>query len=382
MSNGMTLPCIKDVSDLRGERVFVRSSLNVPVKNGVVQNEFRLRRALPTLEFLQKAGARVVLTGHIGRSPEDSLRPVYKALGKYIEVQWCEDIGAEAVNTISSLAEGDVLLLENLRKNPGETANEASFSEFLASLADIYVNDAFSASHREHASIVGVPKHLPSYVGITFLEEYTELRKATQPRSPSLFILGGAKFETKLPLVEQYADLYDHVFIGGALANDVWKTRGFEVGRSVVSGIDLSQSALMDDGRLLLPTDVTVQNETGDVRVTTPEDVQKDEIIFDTGPETTKMLTPLISGAKAILWNGPLGYFEGGFDEYTKQCAELVAKSDAHSIVGGGDTIAAIESLHLHDKFGFVSTAGGAMLVFLETGTLPGIEALVQKRAT
>lgn len=370
------LKSIADVDDLRGVRVLVRSSLNVPVRDGKVQNEFRLRRALPTLQFLQKAGARTVLVGHIGRKPEETLKPVCDALSKYLPITWHAGVIDEHIKEATdTLHDGDVLMLENLRQDEREKANDASFGQLLASLADIYVNDAFSASHREHASIVGVPQHIPGYAGITFLEECTELQKAEDPQSPSLFILGGAKFQTKMPLIEKYLGIYDKVFIGGALANDVWKARGLEVGRSVVSDMELNNT-FEGDEQVLLPVDVTVVDDNERARVTTPDDVQENEIIYDAGPDTIKMMQPLIRDAKAILWNGPFGYFEGGFAEYTKQCAELIARSGAHSIVGGGDTIASIETLGLHDDFGFVSTAGGAMLMFLETGTLPGIEAL------
>jgi len=372
----MQLPAIVDREDLKGVRVLLRSSLNVPLEGGVVQSEFRIRRALPTLKYLRKAGARVVLVGHIGREPEESLRPVFDALKKHIEVSWSDaSVGEEAKQVVDKMEDGDIVMLENLRRYPEEVANDVGFSKTLASLADMYVNDAFSVSHRRHASIVGVPNYLPGYAGITFVEEYTALTKAMTPESPSLFILGGSKFETKLPLIERYADIYSEVFVGGALANDLFKARGLSVGKSVVSDIDLSGQSIVVNERVLLPIDVTVTN--GELRrVTVPEDVHDDEYIYDAGPKTIEMLRARMQDAKTILWNGPLGYYEHGFAEYTKQCAEEVARSSAHSIVGGGDTVAAIELLGLQAEFDFISTAGGAMLVFLETGTLPGIEAL------
>lgn len=372
----MELKTITDAGDLKGKRVFVRGALNVPLEDGVVHHEFRLRRALPTLEYLKKAGAKVILVGHIGRKPEETLRPVYEALQKHIPVTWVDaPIGAEVVDALKDIEEGSITMLENLRRYSGETENDPAFASELASLADVYVNDAFTVSHREHASIVGVAKLLPSYAGVVFKEECDVLSAAMQPESPSLFILGGAKFDTKLPLIERYADVYDFVFVGGALANDLFKARGYNVGQSVVSDVDLSGQSIVDNERVLLPVDVTVAK--GEMRrVTTPDDVGDDESIYDAGPKTIALLREKMQGARTILWNGPLGYYENGFAEYTKQCAEEVARSSAHSIVGGGDTVAAIESLGLQTEFDFISTAGGAMLVFLEKGTLPGIEAL------
>lgn len=365
-------------TDLKGKRVLVRASLNVPAKKGEVQSTFRLLRALPTIQFLTEQGARVVLVGHIGRDPEDTLKPVCEALVSHVQgLVWTDTrIGDSAIEAeVAALDDGDVLMLDNLRGYKGEKANDTVFAQQLASLAEIYVNDAFPVAHREHASIVGVSALLPSYAGLTFMSEYAALQGAMQPESPSLFILGGAKFETKLPLVEQYAERYDRVLIGGALANDLLKARGFSVGKSVVSDIDLSNASIVHNDRVLLPSDITVwDGETK--RVTTPDDVRDDEYIYDAGPQTIQQLREYLATAKTVLWNGPFGYYEEGFDEYTKQCAQEIAASDAHSVVGGGDTVAAIESLGIQDDFGFVSTAGGAMLAFLEQGTLPAIEAL------
>jgi 3-phosphoglycerate kinase len=373
----MELPRITDNTELRGKRVLVRASLNVPIENGVVQNAFRLESVLPTLRFLREAGARTVVMGHIGRDPKETLEPVCAALEKDIHIAWHGGPLTGAIAAAAeALADGDMMMVENVRSAPGETENDEAFAKLLASFGDIYVNDAFADSHRAHASIVGVPRFLPSYAGITFAKECEELGKAFEPQTPSLFLLGGAKFETKLPLIERFAGFYTHAFVGGALANDIWKAQGLRIGRSKVSDIDLSGAPLARDERLLLPTDVTVADERANARITTPDDVRDDEIIYDAGPKTVAMLAPLIAEAKTIVWNGPLGYFEGGYDAYTKECATLIAKSAAHSIIGGGDTVSAIEPLGLNDRFGFVSTGGGAMLVFLEKGTLPGIDAL------
>jgi phosphoglycerate kinase len=375
----MPFASITDVRDLKGKRVLVRAGLNVPLENGVVRDEFRLTQALPTIRFLIEQGARVIVLAHIGREPEETLKPVYEALRKHISVAWAGGLISEEVDQkVAALTDGEVLLLENVRSDVREEEGDETFARALALHGDLYVNDAFSDSHRAHASIVGIPKYLPAYAGQLFVREYEALKKAFTPAHPALFILGGAKFETKMPLVARFVKEYDHVFIGGALANDFYKARGYEVGTSKVSDVDLSDSPMVTDARIVVPKDVVVEGPNG--RATKAADaVATDEAIFDAGPEACKELESLINDARMILWNGPLGNFEKGYSEATEEVARMIARSSAYSIIGGGDTIAAIEKLKLDEKFCFVSTAGGAMLVFLETETLPGIEALSQK---
>lgn len=366
---------ITDVKNLRGKRVLLRASLNVPVQNGVVQNTFRLDQILPTVTYLREQGARVILMGHIGREETESLAPVYDVLKEKVEgLLWCKETVSEKVrDVVNTLVDGDVMLIENLRSHEGEVENDPLFAAGLASLGDIYVNDAFSDSHREHASIVGVPKHLPSYVGETFYKEVTELEKALSPKHPALFILGGAKFETKEPLIRKFLNTYDRVFIGGAIANDFLKSRGMEVGHSKVSGSQIA-SEVLHHAKIMLPEKVIVRTETGAREERTVSAVTAtDEILDALLPEQ------VMDGTQTIVWNGPLGYYEGGFCEGTLAVVRRAAESDAYTIVGGGDTVAAIDSLGLNSKFNFVSTAGGAMLTFLEAGTLPGIEALRKK---
>lgn len=375
VDSARALPLIEDINGLKGKRVLLRASLNAPVANGVVTETFRLEQALPTINFLIKAGARVVIIGHIGREKEESLKPVHLALSKLVTVKWGGEI-AESKTLVDSLQNGEAILLENLRQDERETDGEDSLAKELADLADIYVNDAFSDSHREHASITGVPKYLPSYFGFNFWKEYQALKQAMKPGSPSLFILGGAKFDTKMPLVVRYAAIYDKVFIGGALANDFFKAQGYQVGKSLVSEVDLKNSEILKNQKIEIPLDVVVDGPEG-VREVGPRAVNESETIMDVGPAALKELEEMVQGARTILWNGPLGNFEKGFSLGTEMLARTISKSDAYSVVGGGDTVAAIRSLHLDNRFSFMSTAGGAMLVFLETGTLPAIEAVL-----
>lgn len=376
------LPSITEVSDVRGKFVLVRSSFNVPIDDGEIRNHFRIARSLPTLEWLVREGARVIVCSHIGREKENTLEPVFEYLKQSLQADVFfsrEVVGAISKNLRDGLEEGQVLVLENLRRDPRETQNDADFARSLADLAELYVNDAFESSHREHASVVGVPQFLPSYFGTNFVREYEELFKTLEPEHPSLFILGGAKFETKMPLIEKFLNVYDHVLISGALANDLYKARGLEVGQSLVSDTDLSENPIAHNEKIVLPNDVIVTTKEGESRTTIVEDVKPAESIVDAGPNTIQTLELFSRNAKTILWNGPLGNYEAGFSEQTLKCAELLAESPAYTVVGGGDTTAAIESLSNYDKYSFVSTAGGAMLTFLEHGTLPGIDAVLNK---
>ncbi len=361
---------------LQGTYVLLRTSINVPIVDGEVFNQFRIMRSLPTIQYLVEQGARVIACGHIGSDGAQSTKPVADIIGKYAPVHFSTEVsGVTSKNFRDELKDGEVLFLENLRKDPREKQNDADFARELADLADVYVNDAFPVSHREHASIVGVPAFLPSYVGMNFVHEFTELTKALTPKKPALFLLGGAKFDTKMPLVEKFLSIYDHLFIGGALANDFFKAKGYEVGTSLVSDIDLSDSPLLAHEQILLPIDVVV-SDGKETRVCGPDAVQKNEAIVDAGPQTVAMLTPLIAHAQMVLWNGPFGNYEAGFDTYTMETAKLIGAADGYSVVGGGDTVAVIESLFCQEKYSFLSTAGGAMLSFLENGTVSAIEAL------
>ena len=375
----VSLRSIEETGDLYGMRVIVRTSLDIPHGEGKVDpNHYRVKRAMPTIEYLIRKGARVTILTHVGRDPQNSTKELLPIIKEYVPTVFVPGIvGEEVFGKIVHMKEGTAVLLENLRSDAREETNDDAFARELASYANFYVNDAFAVSHREHASIVGIPKYLPSFAGITFLEEYRELSKLIEPAHPSLFILGGAKFETKEPLVQAYVDHYTNTFIGGALANDFMKARGCEVGASLLSDIDLRGNTLLEHTNLITPTDVVaVDGNVG--RAISCMDVKNNEKALDIGPETIEKLAPIIANAKTILWNGPLGNYEDGYMEGTKAVAELIAKSDAYSVVGGGDTISAIESLGLQDSFSFLSTAGGAMLHFLEHRTLPGIESLTK----
>jgi len=373
---------VRDIPVLENIPVLVRAALNVPLREGEVAGLFRLHRALATIDYLRKRRARVVLAGHIGSKGTETLEPVYRAMRELVPgLAFCPvATGPKAREAVRLLPPGGVLMLENLRRDKGEQANDPKFADLLADLADVFVEDSFDVCHRPHASVVGVPELLPSYEGLLVEEEVRELSKALSPKRPALAIVGGAKFSTKEPVLKKLLLSYDRVFVGGALANDFMQAQGYPVGKSLVSGADKEElKSLMRGGKILLPSDYVVApagraREEG--RYAKVTDVKAGEAILDVGPETVARLAEHAQGAKAVLWNGPLGNYENGFTEGTEALARAIAASGAHSVVGGGDTVAAIEKLGLSGRFSFISTGGGAMLDFLAKGTLPGLEAL------
>jgi phosphoglycerate kinase len=378
---------IREIPVFENIPILVRASLNVPVANGKVVNDYRLRRAVPTIRFLAERGARVILMSHLGEKGTETLKSVAEALGTLIpNVSFSDEtIGVRVRAAIRDLSPGNILVLENLRRDRGERANSRAFAQELADLADIFVEDCFDTCHRPHASIIGVPTLLPSYAGLLLEEEVQELTRALTPAQPSLAVIGGAKFMTKEAVLTKLLAVYDHVFVGGALANDFLKYSGQEVGKSLVSEANVhDMKKIIANPKLVLPIDSVVipfsllgtPNALSQARVARAGDVRPDEIILDHGPGTEVLLAELAVKAKTILWNGPMGNYENGFVHATNDFARAVARSGAHSVVGGGDTIAAIENLALLPRFSFVSTGGGAMLDFLAHGTLPGIEAL------
>lgn len=373
---------IRKIKVLENIPVLVRAALNVEVENGTVTNTFRLRRALPTIEYLRKHHARVVLIGHIGDQGTETLEPVYRAMREFIpDIRFCPvAIGAKARDAVRQLPPGGVLMLENLRRDKGEQGNKREFAAQLADLADIFVQDSFDVCHRPHASVIGVPEFLPAYAGFLVEEEVKELTKALKPGKPSLAIVGGAKFSTKQPVLKKLLASYERVFVGGALANDFMQATGRPVGKSLVSGAAKAElKALAGTRKLLLPLDYVLAPAGAKVtagRIGEVQDVASNEAILDNGPKTIEMLAGYVAKAKTVLWNGPLGNYENGFVQGTEALARVIANTKARTIVGGGDTIAAIEALGLSARFSFISTGGGAMLDFLAKGTLPGLDAL------
>ncbi|MFO0718547.1 MAG: phosphoglycerate kinase [Candidatus Paceibacterota bacterium] len=367
---------VTEMNDVRGKKVILRLDFNVPLRNGKVFDDFRIRKSMPTIELLQSRGAKIIILSHCEGKESATLKPVFEYLKERMPISFIEKyVDVTTLETVNAMKDGEVVLFENLRVYPGEKENDQDFAKSLASLADFYVNDAFSCSHREHSSIVGIPKYLPGFVGLLFQSEIEHLSKTFNPPHPFVFILGGAKFDTKIPLIKKFLKIADTVFVGGALAHNFFKELGYPIGASVVSEGVFELKEMLDSKKIVLPTDVVVKH--GDeISIKLPTEVGQDDVIVDAGAETLINLAELVDSAQYVLWNGPLGNFEIGFKEGTLELAGKIADTSAESVVGGADTLAAISSMDLEKKFNFVSSGGGAMLDFLANGTLPGIEAL------
>lgn len=367
--------------DLQGKRVLLRLDLNVPVADGEILDTYRIDRVIDTVDYLRKHNAQTIIIAHCESGSSHTLVPMWHYMNGFFPVDFSTTFFTpEALQKILDMKDKGVLMFENLRMNPGEKENDPEFSKKLSQMADIYVNDAFGSSHRKHASVVGVPELLPHYGGLLMKDEINNLSKIFNPNKPLLFVLGGAKFETKLPLVKKYLDKADYIFIGGALANDLFKAKGYEVGISLLSDTDFDFKELVNNPKIIIPKDVTVLRPDDTKEFKSPDRVSKDEFIIDAGPETIKDLAKIMEGVKTVVWNGPVGKYKKGFKDMSEELAEVIAGATKEfgieSIVGGGDTIASFNSKDLNDKFSFVSTGGGAMVDFLVNETLPGIEAL------
>lgn len=369
---------IKDLENLAGKKVLVRVDYNVPMKDDKILDDFRIQKSLPTIEYLHKKGATVIILAHLGEDGKRSLAPVAARLKKFLpDLVFLDQpiLSDKTEDAIGVLPKGSIVLLANVRSEEGEKKNAPSFARALSRYGEIFVNDAFSVSHRTHASIIGITKYLKGYAGLQMIKEIESLEKAFSPSHPFIFVLGGAKFDTKIPLVKKFLRSADTVFIGGALANDFFKVKGYEVGESLVDEGNFQIPALLKNKNLLLPIDVEVTSG-GKKRICRSTEVKSDETIVDVGPETIKMLEGLVEKASFVLWNGPLGKYEDGFGAGTEKLVKIIARAKTDSVIGGGDTVSIISKLKLESSLGFVSTGGGATLDFLAKGTLAGIKVL------
>jgi phosphoglycerate kinase len=391
-----------DALDAKGKRVLLRADLNVPVKDGRITDRTRIERLCPTIGELANAGARVIVCSHFDRPkgrrvPEMSLKPLQEALSAALKrpVAWADDcIGPEAEAAVAALQDGEVLLLENTRFHAGEEKNDPAMAAALARLADVYVNDAFSAAHRAHASTEGVARLLPAYAGRLMEAELKALEAALgNPARPVVAIVGGAKVSTKLDLLGNLSKKVDVLVIGGAMANTFLAAQGHDVGKSLQEAEmhDTARAILAEakagSCEILLPVDLVVAERfepNAQTRVVPADAVPADSMALDVGPRTEQAIEERLRGASTLVWNGPLGAFETPpFDAATVAVAQVVAsltQSGAlKSIGGGGDTVAALRHAGVADRMTYVSTAGGAFLEWLEGKTLPGVAALSEK---
>jgi phosphoglycerate kinase len=387
---------IKDV-DVRGKRVLVRVDFNVPLSEGTVTDDTRVRAALPTLRYLVDHGARVIVMSHLGRpkgapDPQFSLRPVRRLLQRLLgrNVVFVDDIvGPEAHDAVDRMVDGEIIMLENVRFEPGEKTNDPEFAKALASLADIYVNDAFGAAHRAHASTEGVAHYLPAYAGLLLAREVETLTAMlTKPERPFVAILGGSKVSDKFGVIDRLLDCVDTLIIGGGMCFTLLVAKGVSVGDSIVERewVEPAKAMLakaVDKGvEIMLPVDFVIADAIeadAETRIVSREEIPAGQMGLDIGPTTVELFKGEISTARTIFWNGPMGVFEmAPFENGTKQIAIAVSRNNrAASIVGGGDSVAALKKFDVEDRITFVSTGGGASMKLLEGSELPGLAALL-----
>ncbi|MGV3487256.1 MAG: phosphoglycerate kinase [Tuberibacillus sp.] len=390
---------IRDI-DLQNKTVFCRVDFNVPLQDGVITDDTRIRAAVPTIQYMMDKGAKVVLASHLGRPKgeviEDlRLDPVAKRLSEYLNIPVTKTdsvIGPEVDEAVSALNPGDVLLIENVRFHPGEEKNDPELSKAFAALADVYVNDAFGAAHRAHASTEGIARYLkPAAAGLLMEKELKILGEALEnPKRPFTAIIGGAKVKDKIGVIDNLLNKVDHLIVGGGLAYTFVKAKGYEIGKSLLDEerIDLARSFMEkaeEKGvQFHMPVDVVVADdfsETANKKVVPIDQIPADWEALDIGPKTAEIYANVIKESKLVVWNGPMGVFElDAFAQGTKAVAEALANAqDTVSIIGGGDSAAAVEKFHLADQMSHISTGGGASLELMEGKTLPGVAILTEE---
>lgn len=391
MKSKMTM---KDMQ-LEGQRVFCRVDFNVPMEEGTVTDDTRIRAAIPTIEYMVENGAKVILASHLGRPKgevNEDMRltaageKLAELIGKTV-TKLDSSIGEEVEQAISAMKNGDIVLLENVRFHAGEEKNDAELAKSFAALADIFVNDAFGAAHRAHASTAGIAEHIPAVSGLLLEKELDVLGKAlSEPERPFTAIIGGAKVKDKIGVIDHLLDKVDNLIIGGGLSYTFTKAQGYETGNSLLEEdkIDLAKSFIQkahDKGvRLYLPIDAVVADTfSKDAKTQTVniDAIPEGWMGLDIGPETAALYASVIKDSKLIIWNGPMGVFEmEPFSHGTKQVAEAMAETEAYTVIGGGDSAAAVEKFGVGDKMDHISTGGGASLEFMEGKDLPGVIAL------
>ncbi|MGA9174876.1 MAG: phosphoglycerate kinase [Thermoactinomyces sp.] len=394
----MNKKSVRDV-DVCGKRVFCRVDFNVPMEDGKITDDTRIRAALPTIQYLIEHGAKVILASHLGRPKgqvveELRLNAVAEALSKYLGkpvIKVDEAVGPEVEAQVNEMKDGDVLLLENVRFYPGEEKNDPELAKGFARLADLYVNDAFGAAHRAHASTAGIAAHLPAVAGFLMQKEIETLNRAlSNPERPFTAIVGGAKVKDKIGVIENLLDKVDNLIIGGGLSYTFVYAKGYEIGKSLFEenkvelAKEMMKKAERNGVRLYMPVDVVVVDEFGPnpktVKIVDIDQIPSDMEAVDIGPKTRELFADVVKASKLVIWNGPMGVFE--FDQFaagTNAVAKALAESDAYTIIGGGDSAAAIEKAGLADQVDHISTGGGASLEFLEGKELPGVAALQDK---
>jgi len=383
--------------ELKGKKVIVRVDLNVPMKHGAITETSRIEKILPTLKLLIEKEAKIIILSHIGRPKgkiitDMSLEPISKKLSQYLNKEILfnkNQINENTVSEINKISNGSVMMLENIRFNEGEETNNEEFSKKISNLGDIYINDAFSCSHRSHASIEGITKHIPSYFGLQIMKEINALKKITSEiKKPVTLIIGGSKISTKIKIINNLIKKFNNIIIVGGMANTMLRHTGIKVGKSICEQDcgslikEIIENSIKYSCKITCPVDVVVsQSLNGKGKVKEINEIKDDDIILDIGFETIAKIKNIIDNSNTVLWNGPAGYYENSnFANGTKEIIRIITdktfKDKIFSVAGGGETVAVINKFNKLDSFTFVSTAGGAFLEFLEGKELPGIKAL------
>tara|TARA_Y100000310_G_scaffold5954_1_gene6844 strand:- start:1497 stop:2687 length:1191 start_codon:yes stop_codon:yes gene_type:complete len=384
---------------LKGKKVLLRVDLNVPIKNGAITETSRIKKVIPTIKLLIEKQAKIIVLSHIGRPKgkiveEMSLEPISKKLASLLnkEVLFNKNlINENTLSEVNKIPNGSIIMLENIRFNEGEESNDNEFSKKISNLGDIYINDAFSVSHRSHASVEGITKYIPSYFGLQITEEINALKKITSEiKKPVTLIIGGSKISTKIKIINNLIKKFNNIIIVGGMANTMLKHTGLKVGKSLCEHNygNLIKEILENSNKykckITCPVDVVVSKNVEDMgKDKDIKEIDDDEMILDIGPKTISFIKTIINNSNTVLWNGPAGYFENpNFQNGTKEILEIISQKTTNdkifSVAGGGETVAAINKFNKLNSFTFVSTAGGAFLEYLEGKTLPGIKALNQ----
>ena len=382
---------------LKGKKVLLRVDLNVPMKSGIITETSRIEKILPTIKLLIEKEAKIIILSHIGRPKGKivegmSLEPISKKISEFLNKEVLFDknqINENTISKINKISNGSIMMLENIRFNEGEEINDKEFSKKIASLGDIYINDAFSCSHRAHSSIEGITKHISSYFGLQITEEINALKKITSEiKKPITLIIGGSKISTKIKIIKNLIKKFDDIIIVGGMANTMLKHTGSKIGKSIYEHDcenlikEILEKSKAYNCQINCPIDVIVsKNLHGTGKNKEISEIENDEMILDIGPKTILSIKKIINNSNTVLWNGPAGYFENsnfanGTKEIVKIITERTLKDKIFSVAGGGETVAAINKFNKFDSFTFVSTAGGAFLEFLEGKKLPGISAI------
>ena len=382
---------------LKGKKVLLRVDLNVPMKSGTITETSRIEKILPTIKLLIEKEAKIIILSHIGRPKGKivegmSLEPISKKISEFLNKEVLFDknqINENTISKINKISNGSIMMLENIRFNEGEEINDKKFSKKIASLGDIYINDAFSCSHRAHASIEGITKHISSYFGLQITEEINALKRITSEiKKPVTLIIGGSKISTKIKIIKNLIKKFDDIIIVGGMANTMLKHTGSKIGKSIYEHDcenlikEILEKSKAYNCQINCPIDVIVsKNLYGTGKNKEIGEIENDEMILDIGPKTILSIKKIIDSSNTVLWNGPAGYFENsnfanGTKEIVKIITERTLKDKIFSVAGGGETVAAINKFNKFDSFTFVSTAGGAFLEFLEGKKLPGISAI------